>query len=131
MIDAIIKGAIAIGAGVAAWYADKIVKEKTGKHIHEHAIDFVKSLWNRLKNWAQQYLSEHEDVRKVYLSVMSIIAAKKRAMNDRMNTVKVKLFGQTNVGSRSKVISDTEIPLDQYDGVIEQAKADPVLAMRY
>ena len=62
---------------------------------------------------------------------MSIIAAKKRAMNDRMNTVKVKLFGQTNVGSRSKVISDTEIPLDQYDGVIEQAKADPVLAMRY
>ena len=41
MIDAIIKGAIAIGAGVAAWYADKIVKEKTGKHIHEHAIDFV------------------------------------------------------------------------------------------
>ncbi len=131
MIDAIIKGAIAIGAGVAAWYADKYVKEKTGKHIHEHAINFVKSLWNRLKNWAQQYLSEHEDVRKVYTSTVSIMAKMKRALNKGERFVRVKVFGQTYDGQRGKVLIEEDVPIDQIDGVIEQAKADPVLAMRY
>ncbi len=131
MVDAIIKLAGLAAAGVAAWYTDKYVKEKTGRHIHEHVVDFVKSLWNRLKNWAQQYLSEHEDVSKVYLSVMSIIAAKKRAMNDCMNNVKVKVFGQTYDSPRGKVLIDEEVPIDQIGGVLEQAKAAPVLAMRY
>ena len=38
MIDTIIKGAIAAGAAAAAWYADKYVKKKTGKHIHERQV---------------------------------------------------------------------------------------------
>ena len=131
MIDAIIKVTIAIGAGVAAWYADKYVKEKTGKHIHEHAVDFVKSLWNRLKNWAQQYLSQHKTVRKVYTSTVSIMAATKRAYNKGERFVKVKIFGQTYDGPRAKVIKDEEVPIDQIGGVVNQAKTAPVLAMRH
>ena len=131
MIDVIIKGVIAIGAGVAAWYADKYVKEKTGKHIHEHAVDFVKSLWDRLKNWAQRYLQVHENVRKVYMSAVGIMAAMKRALNKGERVVKVNIFGQNINCTFDKVIRDEEVPLDQIGGVIERVKASPVLAMRY
>ena len=130
MIDMVIKGAIAIGAGVAAWYADKYVKEKTGKHIHEHVIDFVKSLWARLRNWARQYLSTHEKVRKVYVSAISISAEWKKALNKGENFVRVKIFHQTFNNACGKHISEEQIPLDQVQGVIEQAKVAPVLAMR-
>ena len=130
MIDVVVKGAIAIGAGVAAWYADKYVKEKTGKHIHEHVIDFVKSLWARLKNWAQQYLSQHENVRKVYVSSISIAAELKKALNNGENFVRVKIFHQDMDNTCGKYICEEQIPLDQVEGVIEQAKTAPVLAMR-
>ncbi len=134
-IDALKKyavpAAVAGGAALAAWYADKKVKEKTGKHIHEHAVDYVKSLWNRLKNWASGYLSEHENVRKVYLSAASIAAAAKRAQNEGVKFVKVKIFHQTIDDTHGKVIREEEVPLDQIDGVLEQAKTEPVLAMRY
>lgn len=56
----------AAGAAAVAWYADKKVKEKTGKHIHQHAADFVAKLWRRLKDWALKYLDDHPAVKKVY-----------------------------------------------------------------
>jgi hypothetical protein len=134
-IDALKKNAVpvavAAGSAVAAWAADKYVKKRTGKHIHEHAVDYVKSLWNRLKNWAQGYLANHENVRKVYLSAASIAAAAKRAQNDGTRFVKVKIFHQTIDDSQGKVIREEDVPLDQIYGVIEQAKTAPVLAMRY
>ena len=129
MIDAIIKGAIAIGAGVAAWYADKYVKEKTGKHIHEHAVDYVKSLWDRLKNWAQQYLSEHLNILKVYVCAVEILARMKRAYDCGEKIVKVQIFGKT-YDNRTKLITEEEVPIDQVKDVIKQAETNPVLAMR-
>lgn len=130
MIDAILKGVGAIAAGVAAWYADKYVKEKTGKHIHEHAVDYVKALWARLKNWARQYLAEHERIRKVYLSPINIASAAKRALNEGMKTVKIKVFGQEANERKPTVIREEEVDLSQIAGVLEQAKSNPVLAMR-
>ena len=129
MINNLAKVVLAAGAAVVAWYTDIYVKKTTGKHIHEHAVDYVKKLWNRLKNWAKRYLAEHENVRKVYLSAVSIAANAKRAQNEGLNFVKVKIFHQTIDNPRGKVIREEEVPLDQIDGVIEQAKAAPVLAM--
>lgn len=130
MIDAILKGVGAIAAGVAAWYADKYVKEKTGKHIHEHAVDYVKALWARLKNWARQYLAEHERIQKIYLSAVSIAAAAKRAQNSGLKTVKVKLFGLEENKPEAKVVREEDVDLPDIGEVLEQAKKEPILAMR-
>ena len=130
MIDLVFKGLGALAAGVAAWYADKYVKEKTGKHIHEHAVDYVKALWARLKNWALKYLAEHERVRKIYLSATSIAAAAKRAQNEGLKKVKVKVFGREINESQSKVIREEDVDLSRIAEVLEQAKNEPVLAVR-
>jgi MoxR-like ATPase len=130
MIDAILKGVGAIAAGVAAWYADKYVKEKTGKHIHEHAVDYVKALWARLKNWARQYLAEHERIQKIYLSAVSIAAAAKRAQNEGLKTVKIKVFGQEANERKSVDLREEKVDLPDIGEVLEQAKKEPILAMR-
>ena len=130
MIDAILKGVGAIAAGVAAWYADKYVKEKTGKHIHEHAVDYVKALWARLKNWARQYLAEHERIQTIYSSAVSIAAAAKRAQNSGLKTVKVKLFGLEENKPEAKVVREEDVDLPDIGEVLEQAKKEPILAMR-
>ena len=130
MIDQAIKLAIAAGAAAAAWYADKYVKEKTGKHIHQHAVDFVKSLWTRLKNWALTYLSEHERALVVYLSAVSIAAAIKKALNEGVKFFKVKVFAQEVGASATKIIKEETVTLDQADAVLETAKNESVLACR-
>jgi MoxR-like ATPase len=131
MIDQVFKLAAAAGAAAAAWYADKYVKEKTGKHIHEHAVDYVKALWTRLKDWASKYLAEHERIRKVYLSAVSIAAAAKRARDAGQKFVRIKIFGQPIDNPTPKVIREEEVDLSQIDGFLQQAKTEPVLAMRY
>ena len=130
MIDTIIKGAIAAGAAAAAWYADKYVKKKTGKHIHEHAVDFVKSLWSRLKRWASDYLSEHEEVQKVFLSAVSIAASIKRAQNEGVKFFRMKIFGKEADTSKARIIKEETVTLDQADAVLEAAKTESVLACR-
>ena len=130
MIDTIIKGAIAAGAAAAAWYADKYVKEKTGKHIHEHAVDFVKNLWNRLKRWANQYLDEHPQVKEVYISAVNAAASIKRARNAGLEWFELKVFGKEPNATKSRVIKEETVALDQADAVLETAKTESVLACR-
>ena len=69
------KAVFAAGAAALAWCADKYVKNKTGKHIHQHAADFVAKLWRRLKNWARKYLDDHPSVQKVYISSRSQLSS--------------------------------------------------------
>lgn len=118
-----------------------VVVTFTGKQVFDHAVDagsyvvehtaaYVKSLWKRLKNWAQRYLAENATARKVYLSAVSIAAAVKKARNAGEKLVRVKVFGQHLREQSPRVIHEEEIPLDQINGVIEQAKTAPVLAMR-
>lgn len=129
MIDLILKGLGLAAAGVAAWYADEKVKEKTGKHIHEHVVDWLKVFWNRLREWARNYLAQHDRVKKIYLSPIDIAAAAKRALNDGVQKVRVQIFGQS-VDSKASKIADEDVPLDQISGVLEQAKREPTLAVR-
>ena len=126
MLDQLVKIAI---AGIAAYAADRFVKNKTGKHIHEHAVDFVKALWTRLKRWAQKYLSEHSRIRKVYTSAISIAAEIKKATNAGRDLVLVKVFGQEVSGTR-KTIRTEDIPLDQAQAALDRAKTDSVLAQQ-
>lgn len=130
MIDLVLKGLGALAAGAAAWYADKYVKEKTGKHIHEHAVDYVKALWARLKNWALKYLAEHDRVQKIYLSTVSIAAAAKRAQNAGMKNVKVKIFAREANESQPRVLREEDVDLSRIAEVLEHAKNEPVLAMK-
>ncbi len=126
MLDQLVKIAI---AGIAAYAADRFVKNKTGKHIHEHAVDFVKALWTRLKRWAQKYLADHPTVRKIYTSPINIAAEIKKAMNTGRDFVRVKVFGQEVSGAR-KTIRTEDIPLDQAQAALDHAKTDPVLAQQ-
>lgn len=130
MIEQLLKIAGAIAAAIAAWYADKYVKRKTGKHIHEHAVDYVKALWARLKNWASKYLADHERIQKIYLSAASIAAAAKRAKHSGMKAVKIKIFGMEENAPKAAVIREEEVDLSQSAGVLEQARTEPILAMR-
>ena len=131
MIDRILKAVFTPrNIAMMTMALDGLVQGKTGKHIHEHAIDFVKSLWKRLTSWAKRYLAENATARKVYLSAVSIAAAAKRARNAGAKIVKVKLFGLKVRETRGIVIHEEDVPLGQIDGVIEQAKTAPVLAMR-
>ena len=127
MLDQLVKIAV---AGIAAYAADRFVKNKTGKHIHEHAVDFVTIMWQRLKNWAAQYLSGHPQVRKVYLSAVSIAAEIKKAKNQGLQFVRVKVFGKETVVPSAKVIKEEEVSLDEIGAVLQQAKTDPVLAQQ-
>lgn len=128
MIDLIVKLGIAAGTAVAVWYADKYVKQKTGKHIHEHAVDFVKTLWSHLKRWALAYLSKHESVRKVYLSAVSVAASIKRARNDGVKYFRLKVFAQEDGAPKPRVIKEETVTLDKADAVLETAKKEAVLA---
>lgn len=127
MLDQLAKIAV---AGIAAYVVDHFVKKKTGKHIHEHAVDFVAKLWRRLKSWAARYLSEHPRVRKVYLSAVSIAAEIKKTKNQGLQFVRVKVFGKEPVISTAKVIKEEKVSLDDIDAVLQQAKMDPVLAQQ-
>lgn len=122
--------AVAAGSAAAAWYADKKVKEKTGKHIHEHAAEYVKKLWSRLKDWAQGYLQTHEKVRKIYLSAVSVAASIKRAQNAGVRVVKVKVFGIEDNAPKALVIKEEDVPLDEAGEVLEKARTDNILAIR-
>lgn len=130
MINQIVKLAIAAGTAAAVWYTDKYVKQKTGKHIHEHAVDFVKKLWSRLKRWASAYLSEHESARKVYLSAVSVAASIKRARNDGVKYFRLKVFAQEDGAPKPRVIKEETVTLDEADAVLETAKKEAVLAYR-
>jgi len=127
MLDQLVKIAI---AGIAAYAADRFVKNKTGKHIHEHAVDFVKKLWTRLKHWASAYLSEHESARKVYLSAVSVAASIKRARNDGVKYFRLKVFAQEDGAPKPRVIKEETVTLDEADAVLETAKKEAVLAYR-
>ena len=131
MIDLLIKGGIALGAGVAAWYADKKVKERTGRHIHEHAVDFAKKLWAGLRNWAEGYLAEHETIRKIYTSPIQLAAAIKRAQNKVEEMVRVKIYGEDIRKTKPRVVRDDTIPLTDALALVPEIKQNPVLAMRY
>lgn len=124
------KGAVAVVVAVAACYADKKVKEATGKHIHQHAADFVKKMWARLKNWAENYLAEHPDVQKIYLSAASIAASIKRATNNAEDFIAVKLFGKEYNRYECRVIKEENVTLEQADYVLQQANEDPTLALK-
>lgn len=128
MLDQLAKIAV---AGIAAYVVDHFIKKKTGKHIHEHAIDFVAKMWRRLKSWAARYLSEHPRVRKVYTSAISIAAEIKKAMNAGAEFVRVKVFGREEASSTAKIVKNESVPIDEIDAVLQQAKAEPILAMRY
>lgn len=128
MIDQIAKGIFALGVAAAAWYTDKYVKQKTGKHIHEHAVDFATKLWRRMKNWASRYLSEHPRIRKVYLSAVSIAAEIKKAKNRSRDFVQIKIFGKE--ASSTKHIFTEDIPLAEAQTVLRRAKTEAVLAQR-
>jgi hypothetical protein len=131
MIDLLIKGGIAIGAGVAAWYADKKVKEKTGRHIHEHAVDFVRELWGKLRNWAQSYLAEHETIRKIYASPIQLAAAIKRAQNKCEKMVRMKIYGEEIHKSSPVTLIDDPLPLPEALAMLSEVKRNPNLAIRY
>lgn len=127
MLDLLLKGAIAL-AGYTL--ADQVIEKTTGKHIHRHAVDFVTKLWRRLKNWAAQYLSGHPRVRKVYLSAVSIAAEIKKAKNKGLTFVRVKVFGKENSVPTAKIVKEEEVSLDEIDAVLQQAKANPILAVQ-
>lgn len=130
MIDLLIKGGIALGTGVAAWYADKKVKERTGRHIHEHVVSFAKELWGRLRNWAEYYLSQHETVRKIYTSAIQLAAAIKRAKNKGEEIVRMKIFGEEIHKPAPTIILDDPIPLSEALATLDEVKRNPVLALR-
>ena len=127
MIDGIDIAVTAVSA-IVTWFADKYIKEKTGKHIHEHVVDFVSALWNHLKNWAEQYLSEHPFIRKVCISAISVAATIKRAQNKGMDSFKLKVFAKEKDSTKAKVIKEEEIPLSEAQSVLERARADCILA---
>ena len=127
MIDGIDIAVTAVSA-IATWFADKYMKEKTGKHIHEHVVDFIAALWDRLKNWAKQYLSEHPLIRKVYISAISVAAKIKQAQNKGMDFLKLKVFAKEKDSTKPKVIKEEEIPLSEALSVLERARTDCILA---
>lgn len=130
MIDLLIKGGIALGAGVAAWYADKKVKERTGSHIHEHVVSFAKELWGRLRDWAKGYLAKHATTRKIYVSAIQLAAAIKRAKNKGEDMLKMRIYGQEIHKPAPTVIFDDTLPLSEGLAMLDEIKRNPVLAMR-
>ncbi len=124
------KGAVAVAVGAAAWYADKKVKEKTGKHIHEHAAEYVRKLWFRLKQWASDYINEHPTVQKVYISAVSVAAAIKRAKDKGERYFKLKVFAKEADVQAASVVSEEEVDLDESGNIMEKARTDNVLAIR-
>lgn len=127
MLDQLVKAAV---LAVVAYAADRFVKNKTGKHIHEHAIDFATKLWRRLKAWASRYLRNHPRVRKVYLSAVSIAAEIKKAKDQGLQFVRIKVFGKDPVVPTAKVIKDEKVSLGEVDAVLQKAKTEAVLAIR-
>lgn len=130
MIDLVFKALGVVAAGVAAWYADEKLKEKTGKHFHEHVVDWLKAFWSRLKEWAQNYLAQHDRVRKIYVSALGIAATAKKALKAGAEKVHINIFGQSVDSKKPIVVEDEEIPLEQVGSLLEQAKREPILAMR-
>ena len=131
MINGAVKLAIGIGVAVAAWYTDKYVKKKTGKHIHQHVIGFVEKLWARWKAWAAKYLAEHPRVQTVFLDAVDIAATIKRAKDKGAQSFKFHIFGVQKNATQGKVIAEEDVPLDQAGQTLARAKKEPILAMRY
>lgn len=121
MIDAIIKAAIAIGTII---FADEVVKETTGKHIHQHIGDWFASL----KNKAESLLAAHPEVYNIYCTVANIVSSRAAAVARGLNTVKIALFGKRHDTGATKIVSEEEIPLDQVDSLSRMGTETIVLA---
>lgn len=50
--------AAAAAAAVAAWSADKVVHNQTGKHIHEHVFEW----WCKARDDALEWINQHPNV---------------------------------------------------------------------
>lgn len=125
-IQSLVKGALAVGAAVAAYLvADKAVEKKTGKRIHEHVSEW----WTRLHEKARKLLDKHPELDRIVVSTRQIAAAKAAAAMRLSNAVKVKLYGQERGVSERKVVSEEDVPLGRIDDFYETAKQNPVLAM--
>lgn len=124
MVDGILKLA---GAVFAAWYADKYVTEKTGKHIHEHVTDFVSRLWQRLVDKAREYLDTHPTIHNAYLNAQNIAAAYKRALNEKRDKVRVAIFGDDLITNQPKLIACESVPVDECGNLLEEAYKNPML----
>lgn len=116
---------------IVLWSTDKTVKEKTGKHIHQHAADFAVKCWERWTNWSRQYLDSHPNYKEIFIRATNIAAATKRAINMGMKFVRVEIFGLPVNSPSPIVIKIEDVPLDNIRGIQSRAKTNPILAMRY
>ena len=65
MLNLIVEGGIAI---CTYWFLDKKVKDRTGKHIHQHVFDW----WCGLRDYINEWLlaNTHLGIRKIGLVVL-------------------------------------------------------------
>jgi hypothetical protein len=102
MIDLLVRGAIAAGAAVAAYFAaTTVTKAVTGKHIHEHAYSLWCDFRNKITNWLRE--NQHRGFTRLIGRVVCLIDDAMAAAKLGINMV---VEAEDATGHRVKVTED-------------------------
>jgi hypothetical protein len=101
-MDWLVKGLIAVGGYLLA---DAAVKETTGKHIHQHAVE----LWNRLRDRILAWAGEQgfTEVHNVIMEIDSVFQNTYKAVDAKVKLHVVDGTGRVQV--KEEVVSVEEL----------------------
>lgn len=108
------------------------VSKRAGDAVSQavkRAAAYVKSLLNRLKKWASDYISEHPAVETVYINAINMVAALKRAKQTGKRFFEMGISAK-EAGSRSpRVIRYENVDISNSGEILENVNEDIVLAI--
>jgi len=125
MWNLLIDAAIAIG-GYA--FTDAVVKEKTGRHVHEHVFSWWCEMRDCIANWLgqNQKLKKINRVALVVLDKIDTVVVRTKKMADRMTIGIYALDAQNN----DYVIETREVDTNELLKMFPDLKTDPVLVQQ-
>lgn len=118
MLIPIIKFAAGLAIAVAGYYAaDRITKNKTGRHIHEHVAHQASLFWNLIREKILSWTDKHPAISKI---ARFFIATMDKHIG------RVIIFAQWNTKSgalkKATVVKETTMSIKQYNKMFKNKK---------
>jgi hypothetical protein len=113
-----------IEAAIALFIADKIVKETTDKHIHEHVFGWWCDLRENVKNWLHANSSLGiQQVGVTVLDHLDRLAVEGKRVADK---VTLEVFGEDASKRRHSIIT-REVPLEEAMEKFPSLRQGPIM----
>lgn len=113
MIAPLVKFGAAAAAAVATYVFDQIIKERTGKHVHEHLAEHISRFWSNNRELILAWTDKHPAISKIarfYIAKLDTF------------TTRVMIFAQwkaqSGVMKRETIVAETTMSMEEYNRLL-------------